>query len=75
MMPITKELYEYLHKYTKRPNKYFIELMGISKIGGFENMYKIIEMADITNKKKITDRKIIIRLEHIYKTFLNQSND
>ncbi|MEY4260210.1 MAG: hypothetical protein RL656_1183, partial [Bacteroidota bacterium] len=44
-------------------------------VGGFEIMYKIIEMADIPNKGKINTKKKILRLENIYKNFLNQLND
>ena len=74
-MIITSDLLEYLHKDTKRPNKYFLELMAVNEVGGFEIMYKIIEMADIPNKGKINTKKKILRLENIYKNFLNQSND
>ena len=74
-MIISKELLEYLHKDTQRPNKYFLELKKVNEVGGFENMYKIIEMADIPNKGKINFKNKILRLENIYKNFLNQSND
>jgi len=74
-MIISKELLEYLHKDTKRPNKYFLELIAVNEVGGFEVMYKMIEMADIPSKGKINFKKKILRLEDIYKTFLNQSND
>jgi hypothetical protein len=69
-MEFTSELVEYLHKDTKRPNKYLIELMAVNNVGGFENMYKIIEYANIPNRLKISGKKKIIRLENIYQNYL-----
>ena len=71
-MEVTSELVEYLHIGTKRPNKYLIELMAINNVGGFENMYKIIEYANIPNRFKISGRKKILRLENIYQNYLKQ---
>jgi hypothetical protein len=69
-MDITKELVEYLHKYTKRPNKYFIELIGINEVGGFEMMFKIIELSNIQKSYKRSANKKIIKLQDIYNNFL-----
>jgi hypothetical protein len=70
MMEINEKLLEYLYKATKRPNKYFIELIGVNQVGGFEVMLKIIESSNISKLEKNKDNKKVLKLQDIYNNYL-----